>query len=577
MKAPSRFLEAIVALAIKAGDKILDVYQSDFRIGRMADDSPLTAANLVSHHFLSEALQALNGGFPVFSKLSAEIPFQERGSWETYWLFNPLDGTLEFTQHIHEFTINIALIHQNKPVLGVVYAPLLQTCYFAAEGCGAFKKVGAAEPQAIYVRAQAQQRPIVVGSRFHATQGTEVYLHRLGEHQFSPVGSALKFCRVAEGEADIYPCIGLTCEWDTAAAQCIVETAGGAITDLQGQALLYNAKPSLLNPFFLAYGDKTQDWTRHAEGITGSPPSARPPPTPLLKAVVALVLGAGKKILEIYTTDFRIGKKADHSPLTAADLVSHHYLSEGLAALQGNFPVLSGESAVETFEERSRWETYWLVDPLNGTDGFIQRNGEFTVDVALIHGNKPVLGVVYAPALQTCYFSADGCGVFKCVGQEIPMEIHVRPRSLPHPAVVGSGGRAFEIEAYLKRLGEHEFKSIGSSLKLCKIAEGEADLYPCLASTYEWETAAAHYLVEAAGGALIDLRGEPLRYNTKASLINPFFLAFADSSRDWKAYAVELHNVKKPAAASGYASLLVPLLTGKTFTGSFNRFSSLTL
>ncbi len=540
---------AIVALAVKAGDKILAIYRSDFRVGQMADDSPLTAANLVSHHFLSEALQALNGGFPVMSELSAVPPFEDRGSWETYWLIEPLDGTVEFTRHINEFTVNIALIHQNKPVLGVVYAPLLRTCYFAAEGCGAFKKVGEGEPQAINVRMQAPQWPDVVGSRFHPTHGMEVYLDRLGEHHFRPVGSALKFCQVAEGVADLYPCIGLSCEWDTAAAHCIVETAGGAVTDLQGKTLLYNAKPSLVNPFFLAYGDKTRDWTRHAEGITGSPRSARPPPTPLLKAVIALVVEAGKKILDIYATDFRIGKKADHSPLTAADLVSHHCLSEGLVELQGKFPVLSEESAAEPFEERGSRESYWLVDPLNGTDEFIKRNGEFTVDVALIHRNKPVLGVVYAPLLQICYFSADGCGVFKALGQAPPLEIQARNRSLQRPVVVGGAERVPGVEAYLDRLGRYEFESIGSSLKLCKIAEGEADLYPCLASTYEWQTAAAHYIVDAAGGVVIDLRGESLRYNAKASLANPYFLVFGDTSRDWKVHALELQALQKLMAA----------------------------
>ena len=540
---------SIVALAVKAGDKILEIYYSEFRVGQMDDGSPLTAAGLVSHHFLSEALQALNGGFPVLSKLSDAPPFEDRGSWETYWLIDPLGGAIEFTRHINEFTVNIALIHQNKPVLGVVYAPLLRTCYFAAEGCGAFKKVAEEEPFSINVRMQSPQSPEVVGSRFQPTQGMEVYLNRLGAHHFLPVGSSLKTCQVAEGKADIYPRIGLSCEWDTAAAQCIVETAGGALTDLQGKPLLYNAKPSLVNPFFLAYGDKTRDWALYAEGITGSPPSAQPPPTPLLKAVVSLVVEAGKKILGIYATDFRIGEKADHSPLTAADLVSHHWLSEGLEALEGRFPVLSAESAIEPFEERGGWETYWLVDPLNGTEEFVKRNGEFTVDVALIHRNKPVLGVVYAPLLQVCYFSAEGCGAFKSLGQAPPLEIQARKQSFQCPVVIGSEERVPSVDAFLDRLGRHEFKVIGSSLKLCKIAEGEADLYPCLATTYEWQTAAAHYIVEAAGGVVMDLCGEPLRYNAKASPVNPYFLVFGDTSKDWKVHALEEQALQKLMAA----------------------------
>ena len=549
MKAPSRFLAAVVALATEAGNKILQVYRSDFRVVPMPGKNPLTAAHLVSHHFLTEALQALNGGFPVLSELSVVPPFAERDQWETYWLVGPLDGTLEFTKHIGEFTVNIALIHQHKPVLGVVYAPQSQTCYFAAEGCGAFKKVGEDEPRDIHARLKAPPQPEVVGSRFHSTPGMEVYLNRLGGHHFRPLGSALKFCQVAEGEADIYPRIGLTCEWDTAAAQCILESAGGAVTDLQGKTLLYNAKPSLVNPFFLAYGDKTRDWTGPASGIGGSPRAAPPPPTPLLKAVVALVMEAGNRILEIYATDFRVGSKADNTPLTAADLVSHHCLTEGLETLPGNYPVLSAESAIEPFAERSQRETYWLVDPLNGTEAFIQRNGEFTVDVALIHRHLPVLGVVYAPALQTCYFSAEGCGVFKTTGHGLPREIQARTRSGPAPVVTGGTERGPSLLDYLERLGEHAFRQVGGSLKLCAIATGEADLYPCLSPTYEWETAAAHYLAAAAGGTVTDWQGEALRYNCNPSLVNPHFLAYGDKSRDWRSYALEPPTLQNLIAA----------------------------
>lgn len=549
MKAPSRYLESVVALAIQAGDKILEIYRTDFRIGHFSEHSPFTAANLVSHHYLTEALQAMPGGYPVLSELSLDIPFEDRGAWETYWLLDPLDGTCEFIRHVDEFTVNIALIHRHKPVLGVVYAPTLQTCYFAAEGCGAFKKIGKGDPQTISVQMQATEWPNVVVSRSHPTPGVDLYLNQLGHCHSSPLGSALKFCHVAEGVADLYPRIGLSCEWDTAAAQCIVEAAGGAITDLQGRSMLYNAKPSLVNPFFLAYGDKTQDWTQFAKGITDSPSSAPRPASPLLKAVVGLVKEAGKRVLEIYATDFRVGSKADNSPLTAADLVSHHCLSEGLEALPGNFPVLSAESWRVSFEERKAWDYYWLVDPLNGTEEFIKRNGEFTLNVALIHRNKTVLGVVYAPVRQTCYFSAEGCGVFKAIGMEPPMEIKVRTQCMRRPVVVGNAELSPAEESYLANLGEHRFMPLGSSLKFCKIAEGKADLYPCLIPSFEWDTAAAQYIVEAAGGRVVDLRGEPLSYNAEASLLNPFFLVFADESKDWKAHALEFHSLKKRMAA----------------------------
>ena len=550
MKAPSRFLEAVLALAIKTGDKVLEIYHSNFRVGQLPDQSPLTAANLVSHHLLTEALFALNGGFPVLSQLSSMPPFEERREWETYWLIGPLDGTLEFTRHIGEFTINIALIHQHKPVLGVVYAPALQICYFAAEGCGAFKKLGEDDPQEIHVRMQAPNQPDVVGSRFHPNLGMEVYLKQLGEHHFNPLGSSLKFCQVATGEADLYPRMGITCEWDTAAAQCIVETAGGAITDLQGRPLIYNAKSSLVNPFFLAFGDKARDWTRFAKGITGSPSSAPPPPSPLLKAVINLVIEAGNRVLAIHSSNVRVGTKADGSPFTAADLVSHHYLTERLETLQGHLPVLSGESHDVPFEERSLWEDYWLIDPLNGVEEFIKGNGEFTINVALIHRNKPVLGVVYAPSLRTCFFSAEGCGVFKRIGEDPATEIRPKARSQLRPvALISDPELNPDLKSYLNHLGEHELVCCGSSLKFCKIAEGEADLYACLTSSYEWETAAAQYIVEAVGGKVEDQRGEPLLYNTKASLLNPYFVVSTDTSRDRKLLGFNVQTLQKLLAA----------------------------
>lgn len=547
MKAPSRLLEAVVALAIEAGGKILDIYHSDFRVGRKTDGEPLTAAELVSLHFLTERLQQLNGGFPVLAAGGLEIPFDERYRWETYWLVDPLDGAQEFAQHSGEFAVNIALIHRHQPVLGVVYAPAEKACYFAAEGCGAFKKSADEDPRNIQVRMRAPARILVVGGRFGELASLEDYLSRIGDHDFNFLGSSLKFCKIAEGEADLFPHIGKSYEWTTAAAQCIVEEAGGEVTDLRGKTLTYNAKPSLENPFFLAFGDKAQDWFKPAEGIVGSPESAPLPPSPLLAAATKLALVAGLKIMEIYQSDFRVAEKNDQSPLTAADLVSHHCLVEGLSALEGGFPVLSEESATLNFEERQSWETYWLIDPLDGTKEFVKRNGEFTVNIALIRRHRPVLGVVFAPALGLCYLAEEGRGAFRMLGDEAPREIRVRAPAPEVPAVLGSRShRTPELETYLERLGKHELKSIGSSLKLCQVAEGEADVYPRLGPTCEWDTAAAQCIVEVAGGAVTDLRGAPLLYNTKASLLNPYFLVFGDKSRNWTAYA---EGLKKNADA----------------------------
>ena len=542
MKAPSRFLESVVALALEAGEKILAVYRSPFRVGRRADGSPFTAADLASHHLLSERLAALNGGFPVLSEWSAPPPFEERGGWETYWLVGPLDDACGFIRHGGEFAVNIALVHRRKAVLGVVYAPAAHTCYFAAEGCGAFKKTAAAEPVAIAVRMQAPPRPrVLAGGGAEDIANLLAYLSRLDAHDFARLGGALKFCRIAEGEADLYPRLGPSAEWDTAAAQCIVEEAGGAVVDLQGRPLRYNAKPSLSNPYFLSYGDKTRDWHSPAADIEEPAMPAAPAPSPLLQSAVALALKAGGKILDIYHTDFRVGHKEDDSPLTAADLAAHHCLSEGLQALPGAYPVLSEEAAALPFEERALWDTYWLIDPLDGTKEFVKRNGEFTVNIALVRAHKPVLGVVYAPALNLCYFAEEGGGAFKVNGSGVAHAVAVRRQAPGRLVVAGSRSHATPaLELYLSRLGEHELKPVGSSLKFCLVAEGAADLYPRIGPTCEWDTAAAQCVVEAAGGAVTDLRGEPLAYNTKPSLLNPYFLVFGDKSQDWKAKAAGL-------------------------------------
>ena len=264
---PSHFLEHVIVLARDAGERIMAVYRSDFRVGAKDDRSPLTAADLASHHCLVEGLQALRPQYPVLSEESAEVPFEVRAEWETYWLIDPLDGTKEFVKRNGEFTVNVALVHRHVPVLGVVYAPAKDLAYFASEGCGAFRQIEDLEPQALHVSAGAANPVRVVGSRSHGTIALGLYLSRLGEHELVSIGSSLKLCLVAEGSADLYPRIGLTSEWDTAAAHCVVKEAGGDVADLSGTALRYNTKESILNPYFLAYGDKTRDWFAFAAGI----------------------------------------------------------------------------------------------------------------------------------------------------------------------------------------------------------------------------------------------------------------------------------------------------------------------
>jgi 3'(2'), 5'-bisphosphate nucleotidase len=261
----------------------------------------------------------------------------------------------------------------------------------------------------------------------------------------------------------------------------------------------------------------------------------------LLGDVERLAVQAGKEILKIYHgSDFAVEAKADDSPLTAADLASHHAILAGLAALTPEIPVLSEESASLPYAERSRWTRYWLVDPLDGTREFIKRNGEFTVNIALIEDGVPVLGVVHVPVTGITYSAARGLGSFRQTAGGEPQPIHVRPLGAGPVRVVGSRShRGSSLDAFLERLGRHEMVGMGSSLKLCLVAEGQADIYPRLGPTSEWDTAAAQCVVEQAGGLVTTTDMQPLRYNTKESLLNPFFLVFGDGGRDWSQYLAD--------------------------------------
>jgi 3'(2'), 5'-bisphosphate nucleotidase len=258
-------LEQVIKLSIQAGEDILTIYNTDFTIDTKDDQSPLTTADLASHHCLVAGLEKLSPKLPIQSEESSHLPYSERQQWANYWLIDPLDGTKEFIKRNGEFTVNVALIQGNRPILGVVYVPVSGVCYYAAEGLGAWKQSGTQEPESISVRKQAVRPLTVVGSRSHQTEELASYLGRLGAHELVSMGSSLKLCLVAEGKADLYPRIGLTSEWDTAASQCVVEQAGGKVTDLQGQVLAYNTKEAYLNPYFLVFGDESHDWTVYAK------------------------------------------------------------------------------------------------------------------------------------------------------------------------------------------------------------------------------------------------------------------------------------------------------------------------
>lgn len=248
-------LPEVVRLAREAGAAILKVYREvNPTVAYKADDSPLTHADLASHGIIVEGLTRLTPEWPVLSEESSEIPFDQRRSWGCFWLVDPLDGTKEFVSRRDEFTVNIALMVDNRPTLGVVYAPALDRLYYAAKGAGAWKSDGATLSRIGVAPAFAHTVRMVI-SRDHGSGEEQLRQFTRGaEHcEFVPMGSSLKFCLVAEGAADVYPRLGPTMEWDTAAAHCIVEEAGGVVTDLDGNSMIYN-KAVLRNPGFIAKG-----------------------------------------------------------------------------------------------------------------------------------------------------------------------------------------------------------------------------------------------------------------------------------------------------------------------------------
>ena len=247
-------IEDIVNLSHDAGKLILDIYQSNnFEQQLKSDSSPLTKADLASHNLIVNRLRELTPNIPILSEESTNIAWKERKSWQEYWLIDPLDGTKEFIKKIGEFTVNIALIKDNAPVLGVVYAPVLDTTWVGEISKSAIKVTPKDRVSIKSIRRQANETWNVVGSRSHQSDEFRSYVDKLeGEINIVSMGSSIKLCLVAEGTAHVYPRLGLTSEWDTAAAHAVVNSAGGKVVDINtGQELCYNTKESLLNPFFV--------------------------------------------------------------------------------------------------------------------------------------------------------------------------------------------------------------------------------------------------------------------------------------------------------------------------------------
>jgi 3'(2'), 5'-bisphosphate nucleotidase len=256
-------------------------------------------------------------------------------------------------------------------------------------------------------------------------------------------------------------------------------------------------------------------------------------PGMLVADVCKLAREAASAILKVYARDFEVESKDDRSPLTEADMAAHHIIVDGLRRLTPGWPILSEESATIAWSERRQWTRYWLVDPLDGTREFIKRNGEFTVNIALIEADSPVLGVVQAPVTGEIAWASRGMGAWMAIGQDEARRCHTRPRADP---LVVAGSRSHgtpRLAEMMQRVGPHEITALGSSLKFLRIAAADADLYVRLGPTSEWDTAAAHCVLEEAGGAVIDLEGNPLRYNCKESLLNPEFVACGDKAQDW--------------------------------------------
>lgn len=277
-------------------------------------------------------------------------------------------------------------------------------------------------------------------------------------------------------------------------------------------------------------------------------PFDRPPIDQLLangirEGVIAIARRASAAILKIYDSDFDVVRKADASPLTAADLAAHHCIVDGLSALTPGIPVLSEESAdAVTADRRRQWPRLWVVDPLDGTREFVKRNGEFTVNIALVDDGVPVFGVIQAPVGGVLWHGTPGAGAFRCDADgERAIHVH-RPAASPLRIAASRSHLDPRTAALMQRIGEVESIGLGSSLKFCRLAEGGMDVYPRFGPTSEWDTAAGQAILEAAGGAVLDPQGRPFRYNQRDTVLNGDFFALGDPSLPWREWLTGASN-----------------------------------
>ena len=247
--------------------------------------------------------------------------------------------------------------------------------------------------------------------------------------------------------------------------------------------------------------------------------------------LVDIVAAAGSVILEVYETNFDVQTKSDESPLTVADLSAHKIIEAGLQELTPDIPIISEESEPPSYAIRSQWQRYWLVDPLDGTKEFVKKNGEFTVNIALINNHKAILGIVYVPVSKKTYIGCDGFGAQIIEADKTKKIIHVSKKTNKLIRIVGSRSHQGDsLKNFLSQIENYELQPMGSSLKFCLIAEGLADVYPRYGPTSEWDTAAAQAVVEQAGGLVLKTDGTPLLYNTKDNILNPDFIVINSPS-----------------------------------------------
>ncbi|WP_323751969.1 3'(2'),5'-bisphosphate nucleotidase CysQ [Marinobacter sp.] len=249
----SSILPDVIKVADEASERVLHIYQSDFKVQYKDDHSPITAADMASHDIIVKGLRSISRDIPILSEEGELVPWEERKHWRRFWLIDPIDGTKDFTQRTGEFTVNIALIEDGEPVMGVVTAPALKEAFWGIRGEGAYRRDRTGRTHRIHV-AEPKVIKRVVASKNHLNDETRAFIETLGDHETLQAGSSLKFCRIAEGHADIYPRMGLTCEWDTAAAHAVLSAAGGKVQTLDNTPLQYGKK-DILNPHFIAAGN----------------------------------------------------------------------------------------------------------------------------------------------------------------------------------------------------------------------------------------------------------------------------------------------------------------------------------